>query len=889
MRPGLPGGLASAAVLAALALLPADPRAGTTGKLSGVVLDAKKQPLAGANVVLVGVPLGAATENDGRYLIFGVPAGTYSVKVSLIGYAATTIQSLAIPADRTTTLDVTLTESAVELKEVVVIAKRPIVELGLTSNVATITRDQIARLPVQELQQIVDLQAGVVDGHFRGGRKGEVQYQVDGISVNDPYDNTSSVKLDRSVLEEVQVISGTFDAEYGQAMSGVVNAVLKRGTEKFEWSGEVFQGDHFFPGAARPSDYRVQVGGLQNYQLSVSGPSRLPKTLFLLSSHYGVTESPFRGQRRFVQFDRSVPDSVVAVFSPPASEPIGYTREWLGLGKISNRSLPGIELSYEAIVNQIRTRRDGSSEWNWRLNLDGLPRQRTESVVQGLEMTHTLDPRTFYRLSVRNNYFDYHDWTFDNLFDPRYDEMGQAFALPGVLNEAVLTGVVDNRFRRTTRAWVFAGSVNRQFRLHAFKGGFDWEPTRVTFGHPGWLQWLGDHYLRYGDPVPGYPAPSPYDAAEGFPAPATYKPVVGSAYAQDDVEWNDLRMRAGLRLEYFNPRALVPGDPKNPANTIGGATVVTPRAASRKITLSPRLGVSFPVTPRASLFFGYGHTYQMPELGQIFANADYSLLGTLQANAGRDYGTFGNPDVKPQRTVQYQMGYKQQVKDWLGLDLTLFYKDIRDLLGSEVLVTYSDALYKRLSTGDFGNVVGATLALDQRELGIVSTSLDYTWQVAKGNASDPFETARRVDAHQDPRPRSVIFDWDQRHTLNLTVTLARPQDFNVSGVFRAASGQPYTPETEAYLIETNSARKPSAFRMDLRSEKSLRLSGYALTTFATVYNLFDARFWNGSVFADSGSPYYSRSPAAHLRDLADPTRYYGPRRVELGVRWEPGP
>ena len=95
---------------------------------------------------------------------------------------------------------------------------------------------------MQDLQDVVNLQAGVVEGHFRGGRLGEVQYQVDGVTVNNPYDNTSSLRLDRSLIEEVQVISGTFDAEYGQAMSGVVNAVLRSGGDHFQWNGEAFTG-----------------------------------------------------------------------------------------------------------------------------------------------------------------------------------------------------------------------------------------------------------------------------------------------------------------------------------------------------------------------------------------------------------------------------------------------------------------------------------------------------------------------------------------------------------------------------------------------------------------------------------------------------------------------
>src|SRR6266850_5409330 len=106
------GSAAGVALGVTLAVYPAafQLHAGTLGKLSGVVLDAKNQPLAGANVIVVGIPFGAATDMEGRYAIFNVPVGTYSVKLSLIGYASTTVQSVAISADHTTDLDVTLRE-----------------------------------------------------------------------------------------------------------------------------------------------------------------------------------------------------------------------------------------------------------------------------------------------------------------------------------------------------------------------------------------------------------------------------------------------------------------------------------------------------------------------------------------------------------------------------------------------------------------------------------------------------------------------------------------------------------------------------------------------------------------------------------------------------------
>ena len=872
----------SVATVAALALsLGITPvLAGTTGRVTGTVRDAKKQPLAGVNVALPEARLGTVTEADGRFAIYNVPAGTYTLRASLIGYATTALTGVAIPADRTTAVEVTLTESAVPLQEVVVSAKRPVIELGLTSNVATVTRAEIATLPVQALDDIVNLQAGVVDGHIRGGRREEVQYQVDGLSVNNPFDNSSTVRLDRSVLEEVQVISGTFDAEYGQAMSGVVNSVLRRGGEKFQWSGEVYGGDFVYADGRRPVVDQWLPGTLQNYQLTLSGPTGLPRTVFLASGRYGVQNSYMQGQERVLDIDYSQPDTVIYALGPNQEVPVGYTRGGLGLAKISNRSLPGIEISYQAILNHIESKPEN---WDFRLNVAGLPVQRTFSAVHGFQWIHTLRPTTFYRLDVRQNYFDYKDMVFDDVYDSRYDRYGPPFHVDGFQYDAILGGVSETRFIQNTNSVVFAGSISHVAgRSHQLKGGFEWQPARLHFGTPGFLVWTGTQYVRHID-----------DPADGFPAPSTYHPVLGSSYVQDDIEWNDLRFRAGLRFEYFNPKSMVPGDFANPANAIAGVEPTPAKVASRKVTFAPRLGVSYPVTTKTSLFFAYGHFYQMPQLGQMFTNADYSVLASLQASSDRNYGVFGNPDVKPEETIQYQFGYKQQLRDWLGLDLTLFYKDIHDLLGTQVQTTYNNADYERLGNQDFANVTGVTVALDQRSVGLVSTALDYTWQIAQGSSSDPYEAAARRDAKEDLRPATVPLNWDQRHTANLTVTVSRPTAYSVSGVIRLASGQPFTPQSDVGgfggSLERNTGRKPSSFEMDLRGERTLGRAGAPLSLFGVIYNVFDTRFFNGAVFANTGSPYYSRTDtASDQKELANPTRYYPPRRIEVGIRWEGG-
>jgi hypothetical protein len=187
--------------------------AGTTGKITGRVTDnANHQPLVSVNVIIAGTQLGAATNIDGYYTIINIPPKHYTLEFRLIGYHSTTVKEVLVTADRTTKIDAAMDESAVTTGEVVILAEKPVVDVNLTSSVSTVTDDDIQMLPVQELKDIVGLQAGVVDNHFRGGRVGEVQYQVNGVSVNNAYDNSSTVQIDRSLIQEVQVITGTFDA-----------------------------------------------------------------------------------------------------------------------------------------------------------------------------------------------------------------------------------------------------------------------------------------------------------------------------------------------------------------------------------------------------------------------------------------------------------------------------------------------------------------------------------------------------------------------------------------------------------------------------------------------------------------------------------------------------
>ena len=866
-------------VLGSFVFLAARPVQAQAGKLAGRIVDDTGAPRPGANVLLEGTQLGTATDLDGYYAVLNVPPGNYSVRYSIVGFQTQVVQGIRIASNQTTTQDVTLGEEIIEGDEVIVTAERPIVDVSLTSSMSTLSREEIDILPVQALDDVVNLQAGVVDGHFRGGRTGEVQYQVDGVSVNNPYDNKSTLRLDRSVLQEVQVIQGTFDAEYGQAMSGVVNAVLRTGDEdEYAFSVETFLGDYLSTAKDRfPFIEEVDPFVRQNYQASLSGPVPiLPQTTFLLNGQRLTDEGYMYGQRIFLPTDSvNFEEGFLGPTGDGALVPLAFNNQWSWLGKLSNRSFERIQLDYQVVGNSIRKKQ--SYNHAYRINPDGTRTQRQFSIVHGPDWTHTLSDRTYYTLSLRQNYFDFTDYRFEDVNDPRYFEAAQPENLGTIFDGANLNGLETDRFVQSTNAYVAKGSVTSQLtNIHLVKAGFEAQVADLKFGSPGRLDFVTVNGVQQ--------LVARTDTVGG--RVLNYDPVQAAAFLQDRVEWEDLRVRAGVRVEYFEPNATIPSDLANPAGAIEGAPESVPKDASTKLVVAPRLGVSFPILERASLFFSFGHFYQMPGLGVFFSNADYSVLDDLQAGSEEQFGVLGNPDLDPEFTAQYEFGFKAELADWLGLDVSLFYKDIRDLLGVEFIQTYTAASYARYTNVDFGQVSGFTLALDQRGPGPVSTSLDYTFQIVTGNASDPKETFNRAEAGEDPRPRQIPLNWDQRHTLNGTVTWFRPSNFALTGILKLGSGQPYTPalgSTFGSELEPNSGRKAAFALVDLRAEKFFQFGGLEWTAFARVFNLLDEHNVNGFVFSDTGSPFYTVLAEARRSQLIDPSRFHAPRRVEIGV------
>ena len=264
--------------------------AGTTGKLTGAItIKDTGEPLVGANILIEGTGLGAATDLGGNYFILQVPPGKYSVRFTMIGFQDLVMSNVRVQVDLTTRLDGALAEKVIGMDEVVVQASRPMIQTDVTYSQANISSDEVAMLPVEEFEDVIALQAGVVTAngeiHVRGGRGGEIAYMIDGITVTDPFNSDIAVEIENNAIQELQFISGTFNAEYGQAMSGIVNIITKDGSF-MDYLGSVsVNGGNYYSDDTDifPMLDRIDLQGISDLKANIEGPI-LPGSLSFFAS-----------------------------------------------------------------------------------------------------------------------------------------------------------------------------------------------------------------------------------------------------------------------------------------------------------------------------------------------------------------------------------------------------------------------------------------------------------------------------------------------------------------------------------------------------------------------------------------------------------------------------
>ena len=374
----------------------------------------------------------------------------------------------------------------------------------------------------------------------------------------------------------------------------------------------------------------------------------------------------------------------------------------------------------------------------------------------------------------------------------------------------------------------------------------------------------------------------------------TQQPIEFAAYAQDKVEFKDIIFNAGLRFDYWDARAEVLAQPDAVTDVNDGIRSSSPKVASEpSYQLSPRLGLAFPISTTGVFHVSYGHFFQIPRFSYIFTNSEFEIeLGDLET-------IMGNANLKPEKNVSYEIGFQQQIAaDW-GVQITLYYKDIKNLLGQEIVNTLDKKVYAKYINRDYGNVKGITLALEKRYSNMFAATIDYTYQVARGNASDPNSVFYDFQSHppRESEKQVLPLNWDQPHIINATVRIGDPRNWNIGIIGRYETGQPYTPSNPGSALTTqfrNSARKPDVFYINLNVFKTFKLFNQKMKIFTKIYNLFD-NMNEITVYTSTGTakfPYRTnanrqileQNPNFTIKEIdLRPDYYSEPRRVILGL------
>lgn len=885
------------------------------GKIEGRVVSADTgDPIPGANVLIEGTTMGAAANMDGQFTILNVRPGTYTVRASAIGYQTVIMQEVRINIDLTTNLLFELPETVLELgEEVVVIAERPIVQRDLTATTAVVTGDLIQALPVTEFTQVLQLQAGWVDGHLRGGRSGEVAYWIDGMPVTDVFDGSLVVEVNRESIEEMQLISGAFNAEFGQAMSGVVNIVTRDGTNKFRGNLITYTGDYtlgnddIFRG---PSRYRPT--NIQNFEGNVSGPIVRDKLFFDANLRYIHFGGWLYGRRIFTP-ENITDNRPVRVedwdISVNPEEGIGDST-WVSMNpsektygqmKLSYRVTPSLRLSYSFIYDHVWFRQ---FDFMNLYNPDGALDRFTLGYTNMFNLNHTLSNRTYYTVGVSHFLKDYEHYAFE---DPR-DTM---HVHPRLFNQqppfSFRTGGVNlHRFNRNTETIVGKFDVTSQItRSHQIKTGVEVRYHDLFFRDLT-LRPTDEHLNR--DPREDG---NPYIETVVPPRESFMfdeyrrQPMELSWYIQDKMEFDNMVVNVGVRMDYFMPDGVILADPSDPniydplrqenqELSLEERRRIWYKEASNKFQISPRLGVAFPITDRGKIHFSYGHFFQVPNFNLLYQNPEFKI-GAGTGNVG----LVGNSDLKPEQTISGEIGLQQQMTDQIGIELTGFFRDIRNLTGTradEITLFGGAGTYSQFKNSDFGFVRGVIFRFEKRFAGGWAATVDYTYQVAKGNASDPAATRNFIIGGVEPEEQLIPLDWDQTHTVNATATYASPQDWGGSVIVRYGSGLPYTPRQTQNIARLliNSERRPEFFNVDVNLHKDFDLNFMRISLWSRIINLFNIRN-QVNVYNDSGRADYTIDEVIALRSnppelvnsvgeyFRNPTFYSEPRRIELGL------
>lgn len=875
------------------------------GKVSGRVIDREtREPLPGVNVMLTHVvhadgtqdpldrPLGGSTDPDGYFFILNVRPGTYLAKASVVGFNPVTQRTPAVESDRTITLNFQLSSSAVPMDQVVVTADRPIIKQDVAGTQEVIETSRIEEMPVLRLDEFIGRLKGVTlvngaDGNglsIRGGAIRETDIRMDGISLQDPRTDNSYLSLNTTTIQELQVVTGGFEAKYGGIRSGLLNVVTREGQrdrysfavradmapanqQRFfgtnpwsndSWVYRVYAGQYAMRGIRThqdsmtvPSDFwtfkgwstrstapapldsnqkralwlaqhpQYSFGSKPDYyvEASLTGPvpgESLPligefaqRTTFLLGFKYENSQLafPIGGRDHYLDWNTQLKLtstlndnmrlSVNGLYAKVSTLSGARATSYGGALVDQNSSFSYLNNSESSVAQQARLL--GSDSWMQMFNLSRTQFYDQRFFVGGAKFTHTVSPNAFYTIDLQVGYSD-------QTLSPYSLDTSQADAWVSFYSAAT---------KQTYRYLVPEyGSPNASTNygydpLNAFSlyGG----PQRIDSSYSWAYQLKGDLTMQLGrhhQLEAGVSARLQhlfvytgtwFQSQKSF-TPDTWlyytaTPLEMGAYIQDKLEFEGMVLNVGLRLDYLNPMkggygtnfplpdyaSLYADVYQNLPGTSGdydrwliyrgllANPPGWPEAKNRvQAYLSPRLGVSFPISENSKLYFNYGHFYQRPPI---------SFMYNLQTYLGST--AVPTPDLTMEKTVSYEFGYEQMLFSEIVANVTAYYKDDRgEPLARRFINYYEDNIVSKYFADGYRDIRGIELRLERPVGRFVTFRAMYDYMVSSSGQSGLAQVFEdRLKAADNEVRSANITVTEPLPRANATLNLHTPPEF----------------------------------------------------------------------------------------------------------------
>ena len=904
-------------------LLVVRPGFAQSGKIGGTVTDAvTDEPLIGVNVVIEGTTQGSVTDTDGYYVILNVSPGEYTLRASYIGFATQVIEEVRVNIDQTTTVDITMREEVIEGEEVVVTAVRPVVQPDVSASLANIDSEDIERLPVSSVSGAIGLQAGVLGLSVRGGSTDEINFMVNGLSFRDERDNSPYTGVSIAAVEEIQVQTGGFNAEYGNVRSGVVNVVTKEGSRS-RYSADVITRyspptqKHFGAPANDPNSYWIRpyvdpdvaMAGTRNGAWDAATQAQFPQFEgWIALSEETLSDddptndmSPAALQQAFLyqhrrQLEIVDPDYTVDVgFGGPLpgiSEALGNARfyasarrdqsmyviplsedrylEQSGHLKFTSDVASGMKLSIEGLIGESTgTGSDRSGAPGIFQSASGIADDMTNvSFIDtrifatdywaptkvrrnmlGARFTHTPNQNTFYEVRF-TRFASAYDTNPGALRDTSaqvviggvpFDEGPFGFSpAPSFGVAGMRMGVGMSNARDTSRVVVYnlKGDLTRQMNQYLqVKTGIEYNLTdsRVNYG-------TFDEFL------PSSNSQSQWDRT----------PVRGAVYGQGKLEFQGMIANLGVRLDYFNAGGdWYEFDPFTSAFAAAAAQVrdslLAEGPTEHLFTLSPRLGVSFPVTEYSKLYFNYGHFRSIPDPNDLFLFRTFSETGQVARVA--------DPNNPLPKTRAYELGYEHSLLDQFLIRLAGYYKDVSL---EPRLVTFASrdgqTQYSISSPDRYQDVRGVELTFSRSRGRWIQGFVNYTYMVDTFgwfgfDEVNENQTIQREFENSDAERRRAFSQPAPRPFARLNVDVLTPTDFGPGtggfrpladwrisfiGVWRQGPKFTWTGGGSIPGVQDNVA-SVDFWNLDLRLAKNFTMGSARAQFFVDVFNALNTK------------------------------------------------